>query len=186
MVFTLILLLFSGVSPIFSIKVGAGSYAAVEENNEALFLGYETEKLKEFHQQVNEVMITNQEGNQETATISDVDLVRILEKSGYAVSPEIKRIMFQRGAGVTKIVWYGNRRNENYNLYLSRSMLQAIKYAQSGINVLSTAMSAFSGNLFMFTRGTIRATVNMIRTNAIIHGKVFYSRAWIPRGSGSR
>ncbi|MEY8443090.1 hypothetical protein AALA52_02355 [Lactococcus ileimucosae] len=94
LVFTLILLLFSGVSPIFSIRVGAGSYAAVEENNEALFLGSEVEKLKEFHQQVNEVMITNQEGNQETATISDVDLVRILEKSGYAVSPEIKRIMF--------------------------------------------------------------------------------------------
>lgn len=185
-VFTLILLLFSGVSPIFSIRVGAGSYAAVEENNEALFLGSEVEKLKEFHQQVNEVMITNQEGNQETATISDVDLVRILEKSGYAVAPEIKRIMFQRGAGVTKIVWYGNRRNGNYNLYLSRSMLQAIKYAQSGINVLSAAMSALSGNLFMFTRGMIRATVNMIRANAIIHGKVFYSRAWIPRGSGNQ
>lgn len=186
LVFTLILLLFSSVSPIFSIRVGAGSYAAVEENNEALFLGSETEKLKEFHQQVNEVMITNQEGNQETATISDVDLVRVLEKSGYAVSPEIKRIMLQRGTGVTKIVWYANRRNGNYNLYLSRSMLQAIKYTQSGINVLSATMSAFSGNLFMFTRGMIRATVNMIRANAIIHGKVFYSRAWIPRGSGNQ
>ncbi|WP_180376103.1 hypothetical protein [Lactococcus garvieae] len=33
------------------------------ENNEALFLGSEAEKLKEFHQQMNEVMITKQEGN---------------------------------------------------------------------------------------------------------------------------
>jgi hypothetical protein len=186
LVFTLVLLLFSGISPIFSIKVGAESYEAVEDNIEALFLDSESEKVKEFHQQVNEVMITNQEGNKETATISDIDLVRILEKSGYVVSSEIKRIMFQRGAGVTKIVWYGNRRNGNYNLYLSKSMLQAIKYAQSGINVLSAAMSAFSGNLFMFTRGMIRATVNMIRANAIIHGKVFYSRVWILRGSGNQ
>ncbi|QPS70476.1 hypothetical protein [Lactococcus garvieae] len=190
LVFVLILLLFSGVYPIFSIKVGAEAYTIVEnetnENNEALFLGSEAEKLKEFHQQMNEVMITKQEGNQETAMISDADLVRILEKSGYKVSTEIKKIMFQRGTGVTKIVWYGNRKNGNYNLYLSKSMLQAIKYAQSGINVLSAAMSAFSGNLFMFTRGMIRATVNMIRANAIIHGKVFYSRAWIPRGSGNQ
>lgn len=50
LVFTLILLLFSSVSSIFSIRVGAGSFAAVEENNEDLFLGSETENLKEFHQ----------------------------------------------------------------------------------------------------------------------------------------
>ncbi|WP_081164930.1 hypothetical protein [Lactococcus garvieae] len=67
--------------------------------------------------------------------ISDADLVRILEKSDYEVSTEIKKIMFQRGTGVTKRVWYGNRK---------------------------------------------------IRANTIIHGKVFYSRAWIPRGSGNQ
>ncbi len=108
LVFALILLLFSGAAPIFSIKVGAESYTVVgnesNENNEDLFLASEAEKLKEFQQQVHAVITVNQEGNQETATISDADLVQALEKSGYVVSPEIKRIMLQRGAGVTKIV----------------------------------------------------------------------------------
>lgn len=131
-------------------------------------------------------IVISEEGGNEVATISDVDMIKSLQSSGFQVSPELVRAYMMRGAGVTKLVWYGNKKSGNFNVYISKNMLQAIKTASAGYNVIMAAFSAYFGNFISSAVNMMKATFKLIQATNIKNGKVYYGRSWRLNGSGNQ
>lgn len=184
--------LFSGVMSLFllasffvpsaitfaeSIDVSGGN-AVIQEG-----AGLSLEEQAYFEEAGEEVASVETTGKDEvTITISDRDLVSILEESGEDVST-LKSDLLVRGAGVTKVVVSGALSKGNIKVYLSKLSLQAIKLSGAAFNVLRGAMAAYIGNYISAAFNAMNAMLKVIKASQIVHGKVYTLSGWRYTGS---
>jgi hypothetical protein len=189
------LLLFGGIAPSFALKASADEVqvqtAQVETSSTDTEIFKPVVLTEDAQQQIlkNELkssMIVSGKDGTEVASVSDIEMMAALENAGYYIDPAINRQVLLRGAGVTKLVWYGNKKVGNFNVYVSKYMLQVFKYASAAYNVFMAAFSAYFGNFINSAVNMMRATFKVIKAGTISNGKVYYSRSWWYKGSGTQ
>ena len=67
-------------------------------------------------QKLKEAVVVSEENGTEIATISDIDMINAMQSSGFHVNINLIRVIIKK-AGVTKLVWYGNKKLGKFNLY---------------------------------------------------------------------
>lgn len=190
-ILVLLLLALSSLFSGFAVKIQADSVTseATIENlagNSDYFIPSLVPQQELLQQKLENAIVVSEEDGNEVATISDAAMIQALQSSGFQVEPEIVRASMMRGAGVTKLVWYGNKKAGNFNIYISVNVLKAIKYASAAFNVFMAAFQAYLGNFIGSAMNMLKATVNIIKASIIKNGKVYYARSWGYGGSGAQ
>lgn len=109
-------------------------------------------------------------GDETIITITDSDMYAYFEAQGISI-PKSAMI---RGAGVTKIVWHGQARYGNVDLYLSKGWLNTI--AAAGIGAVAGALGALLPGAGW--GAAIGAISGIIGAQTFSSGKVFKIRSF--------
>lgn len=109
------------------------------------------------------------QGEDTIITISDQNLVAYMSELGMDVPVELQRMAMSRAAGVTKIVWHGQARYGNVDLYLSQTWLN---------NCSKMGTSAIVGALGLIIKGggwgvAFSSISSVVSSGNHKHGRVF-------------
>ncbi len=129
----------------------------------------------EFYEENSEYFDVWKDGNDTIVTITDNDLKAFLDSKGLDSSfiPESNRV--KRSNGVTKIVWHGQARNGNVDIYVSQTWLNNI--SRAGIGAIMGGLGALlPGAGWGTALGAIGA---IISGGNFKHGRVFVVRGFV-------
>ncbi|KRL61754.1 hypothetical protein FC69_GL000183 [Latilactobacillus fuchuensis DSM 14340 = JCM 11249] len=109
-------------------------------------------------------------------TIQDSDMYAYLQQQGIALSSSV----LTRGTGVTKIVWHGQARYGNVDLYLSKTWLNNISHVSYA--AIYAAMVAMVPSAAV----AIAAISSVINGGNFTSGKIFKIRSFVYAGSSNQ
>ena len=164
----------SAVTIVKGAEINTTSENTIVQNSSSLSLE-EQKYFEEAGEEIASVGVT--ETGEVTISISDSDLVAILEEAGEDVSV-LKSSLLVRGAGVTKVIFSGALSKGNFKVYLSKLTLQALKLSQAAFNVLRGVVAAYAGNYISAAVNAMNAMLKVIKAAQIVHGKVYTISAW--------
>lgn len=129
----------------------------------------------EFYKENSEYFDIWKDGNDTIVTITDNDLKAFLDSKGLDSSfiPESNRV--KRSNGVTKIVWHGQARYGNVDLYVSKTWLNNI--SKAGVGAIMGAVGFLFGGLI--GSSVVSAISSIISGGNFQHGRVFVVRGGV-------
>ncbi|MEB8400739.1 hypothetical protein [Enterococcus casseliflavus] len=136
-----------------------------------------TEDPIEYYKENSEYFDISHEGDETTVTITDSDFKNLLDIKGIDSSflSEKNTLMRSSSNGVTKIVWHGQARNGNVDIYLSKNWLNNI--SKFGVGTATAAIGALlPGKGWTIALGGIGAVIS---GGNFQHGRVFVVRGFV-------
>ncbi|WPQ67367.1 hypothetical protein [Weissella paramesenteroides] len=184
---TIIAILFLFVFSLLTTPVASASTSLQQEAQQQNRQNLISDQDEKFYELVSQEVSTTQEGNDTVRTISDYQVDQALKEAyGYTDSQladmgqQSPNKMLLRKAGSTKIVFHGAKKNGNFDLYLSASMLNKIKKAGIGvgISIIAAVTGAFPG-VGVAVSWAIKKTISTMIVNGgskFKAGRILYSR----------
>ncbi|EMC0740651.1 hypothetical protein VBX93_002611 [Enterococcus faecalis] len=131
----------------------------------------------EYYKENSEYFDISYEGDETTVTITDSDFKNLLDAKGIDSSFlfEKNAVMRSSSNGVTKIVWRGQARNGNVDLYLSKNWLNNMSKFGAGAAAAAVA-TILPGAGWSIALGGIGAVIS---GGNFQHGRVFVIRGFV-------